>query len=344
MAGEPGERARQEPPIGVLLTNLGTPEAPTVRAVRRYLAEFLADPRVVEAPRWAWLALLHGVILRVRPRRSAAAYAKVWTERGSPLLAISRDQREALAAVLEAAGPGRYRVALAMRYGRPAIAEVLAELLEGGVRRLLVLPLYPQYSATTTASTFDALAAALAGHRRLPDLRFVAGYHDHRPYIEALAASVEERWRAGGRGERLLLSFHGLPERYRRAGDPYYDQCLATARLLGERLGLGEDGLTVSFQSRVGREAWLRPYTDELLLEWARQGIGRVQVLCPGFAADCLETLEEIAEQNAEAFTAAGGGRLEYIPALNARRDHIAALAALVEAHCAGWPQAGGGR
>jgi len=325
--------------LGVLLVNLGTPDAPTPTAVRRYLAEFLWDPRVIEMPRPLWWLILHGVILRIRPKRSAHAYAKVWTEDGSPLLHWSERQRKGLARMLEAAVPAPIHVALGMRYGNPSIGSALEELRSANVRRLLVLPLYPQYSATTTASVFDALADTLKVRRWLPELRFVASYHDEAGYIDALAASVREFWASKGRGDHLMMSFHGVPQRYLRAGDPYHCQCQKTARLLADALFLKSDEWSISFQSRVGREEWLRPYTDERLVELAGTGARRVDVVCPGFSADCLETLEEIAMQNAELFVESGGQSLEYIPALNARRDHLSFLTQLVLRHLQGWPE-----
>ena len=333
----PRRNAGQHATIGLLLVNLGTPGAPTTVAVRRYLAEFLADPRVVEAPRWLWWPILHGFILRFRPRRSASAYAKVWSPRGSPLLAIARRQHQALQTLLDAHTDSRVRVALGMRYGEPTIASALDELAAAGVTRLVVLPLYPQYSATTTAATFDGVAQTLMRRRLLPELRFIMRYHEHPGYIAALADSVRAAWAAGGRAERLLLSFHGLPQRYADAGDPYPEECRTTSRLLIERLGLNRDEWGLSFQSRLGREPWLQPYTDQTLARWAAEGVRSVQVLCPGFAADCLETLEEIALANRTAFETASGGRLEYIAALNDRPDHIAALATLVESRITDW-------
>ncbi len=335
--GEADYRHDEQARIGVLVANLGTPAAPTTAAVRRYLAEFLSDPRVVEAPRALWWLVLHGIILRSRPRRSAAAYAKVWSDEGSPLLAISRRQRDQLEARLERDAPGRIRVALGMRYGEPSIADALAELANAGARRVLVLPLYPQYSATTTGSTFDAVAARLSRTRWLPELRFVTDYHLDPGYIDALAASVSEARERLGAPDRLLFSFHGLPQRYLRAGDPYHCQCHATARRVAAALDLAADQWALSFQSRVGREPWLQPYTDHLLAQWAAAGVGTVHVLCPGFSADCLETLEEIAMQNRDDFLAAGGDRLEYIPALNDRPDHIDALASMVDQRIADW-------
>ena len=318
----------------VLLLNLGTPDAPTPSAVRRYLAEFLSDRRVIDYPRWLWLPLLYGVILAVRPRRSAHAYRSIWTEQGSPLLALSR----ALAARLaQRCAAGGVRVELAMTYGAPAIGDTLERLLAAGVQRLLLLPLYPQYSATSTAAALDRVFAALRAQRRLPELRTVNSYHAAPEYISALCSSVESHWREQGRGERLLLSFHGIPERYVRNGDPYREQCLATAQLLRAQLGLDEKSLIVSFQSRVGRERWLGPYTDVVLEQLARDGVRHVQALCPGFAVDCLETLEEIAMRGREQFTAAGGARLDYIAALNDSDAHVRLLSALVDANTRGW-------
>lgn len=329
---------RQRPLTAVVLVNLGTPDAPTPAALRRYLAEFLSDPRVVEAPRWLWRLILHGVILRFRPARSARAYRSVWTEAGSPLLTLSRGLTEAVAAQLrDRLGAGAPEVVLAMSYGHPGLREVLEDLRRRGLRRLLLLPLYPQYSATTTAAVFDAATRSLQRWRWLPELRFVCDYHRAPGYVDALAASVRAHWQAHGQGERLLLSFHGIPRRYLEAGDPYYCQCQVTARQLREALALPESALQLAFQSRVGREPWLQPYTDQTLLAWARAGIRRVDVLCPGFAVDCLETLEEIAMQNAEAFVHAGGERLSYIPALNASPAHARLLADLVQHQLGGW-------
>jgi ferrochelatase len=324
----------------VLITNLGTPDAPSTAAVRRYLAEFLSDTRVVDLPRWLWLPVLHGVILRLRPRRSAAAYREVWTPEGSPLLVNSRRQAAALEDALTGSWEGDVRVALGMRYGTPSIRAALKELLDRGARRVLVLPLYPQYSASTTGSTYDALLAALSEERRMPDLRIVSSYHDQVGYIDALADSVREARGEQDAGRRLLMSFHGLPRRYCDAGDPYYEQCLETASLVAARLGEPADNWALAFQSRVGREEWLRPYTEDLLREWARSGVRNVDVLCPGFSADCLETLEEIAMRGADLFRASGGESLRYIPALNDRPDHIRVLADIVAANTRGWQQA----
>ncbi len=323
----------------VVLVNLGTPDAPTPSALRRYLAEFLSDPRVVETPRWLWWLILHGVILRIRPARSARAYASIWTKEGAPLLTGSRALTAAVAAELGASlGKAAPVVKLAMSYGNPNLRTVLEELRSQGLRRILVVPLYPQYSGSTTASVFDALSLQMRGWRWLPELRFVTDYFREPGYVAALAASVREHWQNHGRGERLLLSFHGIPARYLKAGDPYFCQCQVTARLLRETLGLSEQELYVTFQSRVGREAWLQPYTDQTLIRWAKMGVRRVDVMCPGFAVDCLETTEEIADQNAHAFVGAGGERLAYIAALNHRPDHVSMFVDLIRRQLSGWP------
>jgi protoporphyrin/coproporphyrin ferrochelatase len=323
----------------VLLINLGTPQAPDAASVRRYLAQFLADPRVIETPRWLWWLILNGVILRIRPPRSARAYAKIWTAAGSPLMVNSRALAERLERRLAQLCTKPIQVRLAMSYGEPSVAKVLAELNAAGVRRLLVLPLYPQYSASSTGAALDAVATTLMDLRWPPEMRFINDYYNEPKYIDALAASVRSYWQEHGRGERLLLSFHGLPERYVRAGDPYLDQCRASAERLQSRLDLPANAAEVCFQSRVGREPWLKPYTDLRLQELGAAGVRHVQVLCPGFAVDCLETLEEIAMQNKELFIESGGQRLDYIPALNASADHADALATLLLRHGRGWPE-----
>jgi ferrochelatase len=328
--------------LGVLLLNLGTPDAATAPAVRRYLAEFLIDPRVVELPRPLWWLILHGVILRLRPRRSAASYRSIWTEQGSPLLAIARSQAAALQERLGESAPGPVRVALGMRYGNPSVVSALRSLRSANARRLLVLPLYPQYSATTTASTFDAVTAELSTWRWLPEVRFVNQYHDRPRFIAALADSVRAYWAARGKPDRLLFSFHGIPNDYFEKGDPYFCQCHKTARLTADSLGLPSERWQVSFQSRVGKKEWLKPYTDETLTSWGLEGIRTVHVLCPGFSADCLETLEEIAVENRDYFLAAGGGGFDYIPALNDGAAHMDMLADLVRQHTAGWPETAG--
>jgi len=318
---------------GILLTNLGTPDAPTKVALKRYLKEFLWDPRVVEEPRWKWWLILNAVILNTRPARSARAYESVWTEKGSPLMLHSLDQQEGLQKLLG----DDVHVELAMRYGNPSIASGLQALREKGCTRVLVFPLYPQYSATTTGSTFDAVADELKTWRWVPELRMISSYHDHPAYIDALAASVRSHWEAHGKADRLLISFHGIPQRYFDNGDPYPCMSRKTGRLLAEALELNEDGWLLSFQSRFGREEWVKPYTDETLKEWGAEGVGRVDVICPGFSSDCLETLEEIAVENRDYFIEAGGKELNYIPALNSDEEHIKALADIANAHLKGW-------
>lgn len=313
---------------GILVSNLGTPDAPTPRALKRYLREFLSDPRVIDLPRWKRILLLELLILPRRAPRSAEAYRKVWTPEGSPLLSISSRQRALLEAAL-----GR-PVALGMRYGNPSIASALGELATRGCRRVLLLPLYPQYAAATVASTLDAVGDALGRMRVVPELRTVNSYHDDALYVRALARSVRELWERNGAPKRLLLSFHGLPRRYVDLGDPYRQQCEETARLLAAELRFE---CTLAFQSRFGKEEWLRPYTDETLAAWGREKVESVDVACPGFSADCLETIEEIDQQNRERFVHSGGGRFRYIPALNDRADHVEALAAIAARNLQGW-------
>ena len=327
------------PALVVLVVNLGTPDAPTPAAVRRYLAEFLCDRRVIDLPRWLWLPLLYGVILRIRPRRSARAYASIWTDAGSPLRVYSQSLANQLDRRLRAATAGSAGAVLAMRYGRPAIAATVQRLHAQGMRRLLVLPLYPQYSATSSGSVLDAVMDTFMHMRWPPDLRFVSDYHADEKYISILAASVRRHWAAHGRADRLLLSFHGIPERYARAGDPYADQCHATALRLSQELALDETTLQIAFQSRVGREAWLQPYTEDVLRRWPGEGVRRIQVLCPGFAVDCLETLEEIAMRDRDLFVSSGGDELQYIPALNDGPTHVDMLYHLIRRECAGWLQ-----
>jgi ferrochelatase len=325
------------PAAGVLLANLGTPAAPTARALRPYLRQFLSDPRVIELPRLQWWLILNLFVLTTRPRASAALYRKVWTAEGSPLLTISRRQAAGLAERLARRAGEPVPVALGMRYGEPSIAAALRELEAAGCRRVLVLPLYPQYAAATTASTFDAVFAELATWRAVPELRTVATYHAEPGYVEALARSIEELWREGGEPERLLLSYHGMPVRYAAAGDPYPGYCQETSRLLGRRLGFPAERTIVAFQSRFGREPWLQPYTDETLKALPRQGLRAVDAVCPGFAADCLETIEEIDGLNRELFLHAGGERFRYVPCLNDRDDHLDFLAELAMRHLDGW-------
>lgn len=329
--------------LGVLLVNLGTPDNPRAPGVRRFLAEFLWDPRVVEMPRWLWWPILR-VILRIRPARSAHAYQQIWTPQGSPLMLHSRELAARLQAMLDAAQPAAasgIRVELAMTYGSPSIPQALARLRAAGMRRLLVLPLYPQYSATTTASVFDRVTSELQRWRWLPELRFVNGYHDEPAYLAAIADSIARQWQAQGR-KHLLFSFHGMPQRYLLAGDPYYCYCMATARQVGQQLGLAATDWSISFQSQVGRGEWLRPYTDEVLPKFAAGTHRDLTVVCPGFAVDNLETLEEIQLRNRALFLHSGGQSYDYVPALNANPEHVALLADLIRRHIQGWPEATG--
>ncbi|MES1925769.1 ferrochelatase [Salinisphaera sp. T31B1] len=324
-------------PIGVLFTNLGTPDDTSVSAVRRYLAEFLSDRRVVDLNRALWLPILYGVILTFRPKNSAEGYRSVWMDEGSPLMVYARRQVDAIQKRLDADVSTPVHVALAMRYGNPSIEAGLRELDAAGCKQVLVLPAYPQYSATTVATTFDKVGEVLADWPEPPQLRQINRYHDHPAYIQALAQSVREHWQQHGRGEKLVMSFHGIPKRYVKQGDPYPRDCGVTAQLLASELGLGRNDYKVCFQSRFGREPWLQPYLDETMKAWGKAGMKRVDVMCPGFSADCLETLEEIREENREYFENAGGGELRYIPALNAREDHIEMFTQLIQRELAGW-------
>jgi ferrochelatase len=322
---------------GILYCNLGTPEEPTAAAVRPYLREFLSDTRVVEIPRAAWLPLLYGVILPLRAPKSAAKYASIWTPEGSPLKVWTEKQAKLLQGWLGERGH-RVVVRHAMRYGKPSIASQLDALVAANVERILVLPAYPQYSGTSTASVIDAVCAWAAKVRALPELRFVNGYHGDDGYIEALVRRIERFWQANGRADHFVMSFHGVPERVVKLGDPYRDQCMETARRVAGRLGLDAGQCTVSFQSRFGRAKWLEPSTEATLRSLGRKGRQRVDVACPGFTADCLETLEEIAIEGRRTFLTAGGKELRYIPCLNDEPKWIAALGGIAERHLAGWP------
>lgn len=326
-----------QPATGVLLANIGSPDAPTFPALRRYLAQFLGDPRIVEAPRWLWLPILHGLLLNVRPARSARLYRNIWGPEGAPLLAITRRQAAGLQARLSDRFDAPVRVTAGMRYGEPSIAAGLRDLRDAGARRILIFPLFPQYSASTTGSCLDAVFTELRRWRWLPEIRTVNHYPDHPAYLAALAASVERARAEHGRPQRLLFSFHGLPRSYARKGDPYETECRLTARLTAARLGLNEDAWALSFQSRFGPAEWLKPYTDETLEAWGRAGLDGVHVVCPGFAADCLETLDEIGREAKHTFESAGGRGFHYIPALNDEPAHLDALAEIAAAHLSGW-------
>jgi ferrochelatase len=333
-------RAADTPDTAILLCNLGTPDAPTAPALRRYLAEFLSDPRVVEIPRALWWLILHGVILRVRPAKSAAKYASIWMSEGSPLQVWTDKQAKLLRGYLGQRGH-RVTVRHAMRYGSPSIPRVMDELRAAGVQRVLVMPLYPQYCAATTASVFDKVQQWVVVHRALPELRFVNHYHDEPLYIEALAQRLTQHWMVHGRSDKLVLSFHGVPQHTLVMGDPYHCECQKTARLLAERLQLKPAQVQVTFQSRFGKAKWLQPYTEPTLVALAQQGVQRVDVMCPGFAADCLETLEEINQEARAAFLAAGGREFHYVPCLNDQHEWISALSAICLRHLQGWPTQG---
>lgn len=326
--------------LGILLVNLGSPDAPTTKAVRKYLAEFLWDPRVIEMSRPLWWLILHGFILRFRPRRSAALYRQVWTEEGSPLISISKLQAQKLEQKLQTKIRGNVLVDVAMRYGNPSIRNSLRGLRSAGAKRFLIVPMYPQYSATTTASVFDAVTTELQSWRWLPDMRFINSYHDQPAYIDAIAKSILSHWTERGRKpEMLVFSFHGIPKRYIDNGDPYFCHCQKTARLVAEKLLLKDLKWKVTFQSRVGREEWLQPYTDNTMKQLAHQGIKSIDVVCPGFSTDCLETLEEINIENREIFLSRGGSDFDYIPCLNASEAHINSLSELIVQHSFGWPE-----
>lgn len=326
-------------PIGVLFTNLGSPDDTSVAAVRRYLREFLSDRRVIDLNRALWLPILYGIILVFRPKNSAEGYRSVWMDEGSPLLVYARRQADQIQARLDAdseiARP--VHVALAMRYGSPSIEAGLRELDRAGCKQVLVLPAYPQYSATTVATTFDKVGEVLADWPEPPALRQINRYNDEPAYIRALADSVREHWAKHGRGEKLVMSFHGIPKRYVKQGDPYPRDCGVTAQLLAAELGLSRSEYKVCFQSRFGREPWLQPYLDETMKAWGAAGMGSVDVMSPGFSSDCLETLEEIAQENREYFEQAGGKSLRYIPALNDRADHIDMFTQLIKRELGGW-------
>ncbi len=329
--------------VGVLLMNLGTPDAPTASAVRRYLAEFLSDRRVVEIPAFVWKLILHGVILRIRPARSAKKYAMIWGADGSPLLAHSQKQKTLLMGYLgqklkDLGLPSDLaQVQLAMRYGNPGVADAFGKLKAAGCDRILVVPLFPQYSASATAAALDAVFAHAQRMRRMPGLRTIDCFHDDPGYVRALARNVSDYWMRHGRPDVLVMSFHGLPRRALDLGDPYHCQCHKTARLLAAELGLEAKQFAVTFQSRFGRAEWLKPYTQETLERLAKDGAGRVDVFCPGFVSDCLETLEEIGIEVKQAFLGAGGREFHAIPCLNEQPQWIAALVELVLANLQGW-------
>jgi ferrochelatase len=321
----------------VLLVNLGTPDAPTAPAVRRYLKEFLSDPRVVEIPKAVWWFILHGIILPLRSSKSAEKYASIWEQEGSPLKVHTSKQATLLRGYLGERGHD-VTVAYAMRYGSPSLPEVLKQLKEQGCDRILVLPAYPQYSGTTTASVFDAVFEHYTRVRNVPELRMVKHYHDHEAYLRALKHSVLSYWQQNGRPDKLVMSFHGVPKRTLELGDPYHCECHKTARLLVAELGLRPEEYIVTFQSRFGRAEWLQPYTAPTVVKLAKEGVRRIDVICPGFTSDCLETLEEIGMEVKRDFLTAGGKEFHYIPCLNETPEWIGAMAEIVEQHMVGWP------
>ena len=325
------------PRVGVLLLNLGTPEAPTAKALRPYLRQFLGDPRVIEYPAWWWKIILNGMILNVRPQKSARLYQSIWTEDGSPLLTYSQSIASQLQASLAGTWGNRLEVMLAMRYGNPSIKKGLETLRQANVQRILVLPLFPQYSATTTATLFDEIFDVLKTWRWVPELRTINSYHDHPLYIQALARKIQNYWAEHGRSPKLLLSFHGIPQSYSEKGDPYYHFCQKTAALLADALELEEAAYQVCFQSRFGPEEWLQPYTDKTLEQWAQAGLTSVDTICPGFAVDCLETIEEMGQENQHIFLENGGQTYHYIPCLNDGADQLKLLLDLVQSNLQGW-------
>ena len=324
------------PKTAILLVNLGTPDAPTASALRRYLGEFLSDPRVVEIPKPVWWLILNGIILPIRSSKSAAKYASVWTERGSPLQSGTADLTQAVAAEMARLGH-HVQVRYAMRYGNPSVASVLDEMAKQNVTRILLVPLYPQYCAATTASTLDAVTAWMRRSRRMPELRVLNHFHDEPLYIEALARKIEVYWQQQGRPDKFVMSFHGMPARTLKLGDPYHCECHKTGRLLAERLGLAAADYAVTFQSRFGKQEWLQPYTEPTLRQLAKEGVARVDVTCPGFSVDCLETLEEIAMEGKEAFLSSGGKVFHYIDCLNAEAHWAQGFSRLLTSHLQGW-------
>lgn len=319
---------KKNPPVGVLLTNLGTPDAPETSALRRYLSEFLSDPRVVEIPRLLWMVILHGIILRVRPAKSAKLYKSIWTEKGSPLMVHSENLTRKVQARFSS---DRVLVKTAMRYGSPSIASELRAFQALGINKIVVLPMYPQYGGPTTASTFDAVVKELKEWRWIPELHFINGYYDHPLYIQGLAKSIQDHIDKNGMPDKFVLSYHGMPKQFLDWGDPYYCMCLKTSRLVREKLDLTEDQVVTTFQSRFGKAEWLQPYTDKTLEKLPSEGAKNIAILCPAFSVDCLETLEEIAEENREVFMEAGGESYHYIEALNDSPEQVLLVEKLLE-------------
>ncbi len=335
--GSPQFSEPPNPSVGILITNLGTPDSPTKGALKTYLREFLSDPRVIEIPRIVWWIILNFIILNIRPARSAEAYSTVWTEEGSPLLVHTKNQAKGLNKALSSLYGEEIIVHFGMRYGKPNIESAIKQLISAGIQKLLVLPLYPQYSGPTTGSTFDAVAKDFVKRRWIPETRFVSSYYDHPSYIEAIASQIENHRSKYGESDMLIFSYHGEPQSYREAGDPYFQQCIKTSELLAKRLALKEDKYLTTFQSRFGPREWLQPYTDDTLKELPNKQVKSVQIICPGFSSDCLETIEEINVENRQYFLDAGGKKYQYIPCLNSEPSHINALLQLVTDQCQGW-------
>jgi ferrochelatase len=323
------------PRRGVLLCNLGTPDAPRASELRRYLKQFLSDPRVVEVPRLIWWLILNLIILRIRPRRSAKLYKSIWTEGGSPLLVHSQAQVDGVKKLLDEKYDRDIPVVLGMRYGNPSIESAINDLTDQNVREITILPLYPQYSGATTGSTFDAVADVFKKTRWVPQLNFVGGYHQSEAFLDALCASIKRHIEAHGQPDKLVMSYHGTPQSYLKKGDPYHCLCHQTTRLIVERMGLDKEKVMTTFQSRFGREPWLQPYTDKTLEAMPEGGIKHVAIMCPGFSSDCLETIEEINMEARESFMHAGGEQFHYIPCLNDDSEHIEALASIVSKYFA---------
>lgn len=328
--------------VGILLVNLGSPDAPDAKSIRRFLGEFLSDHRVIEMPKFIWQIILNFFVLPFRPSKLVPLYQSIWTDDGSPLVSIAQKQKEQLEILYAERAKkngieNKLSFALAMCYGKPDIESAIKQLTSDNARKILVLPTYAQYSGSTTAAIFDSITSELQQWRWVPELRFINQYHDHEAYIQALADSVKTHWQSHAKGQKLIMSFHGLPKVYLTKGDPYFCQCHKTARLLAEKLQLSESQWAITFQSRFGKQEWLKPYTSESLIDLVDQGIESVDIICPGFSIDCLETLEEIAVENRDVFLKAGGKTYHYIPALNDSLAQIKMLSRLIEQHTQGW-------
>jgi len=334
--GEKNYEHGSDDKTGVLITNLGTPDAPKRKELKKYLNQFLSDPRVIELPKFIWQLILQLVILQIRPSKSAASYKKIWTENGSPLLDISIRQLNAIKNKISISNPNMV-IALGMRYGNPSIENALKKLQSQHVRRLLILPLYPQYCAATTGSTFDAVTNVLQKWRWIPEVRFINQYFEEKSYIKVLSNSIKKFWIKNKKPEKIIFSYHGIPKRYLTSGDPYHCFCLKTTRLVKEYMQLNDEDIVTTFQSRFGREEWLQPYTSETLKDLPKQNIKNIHIISPGFSADCLETLEELEEENRAYFLEAGGNSYKYIPCLNDSEEHIDFISELINKHTQGW-------